>query len=259
MFFPCANNWPCCMSHRLHLELGDGREFPVRVIRNRRYRRIGLRVTPTALRISAPAAASTREILAVARNHQDWICQTLAALLARRPRDEIHGDPLPRRLPMRALGANWSLRYRDGGKKGIRVRRDEAEVIVVSPSLCTSESRLDALRRFLMHEARSVLVPWLQLLATRHGFEFERTSIRAQRSRWGSCSSSGTISLNYRLLFLPPHLVEYVLLHELAHTVERNHSQRFWSVLEDILSDARQCDRELDACAGLIPAWTETV
>ena len=73
----------------------------------------------------------------------------------------------------------------------------------------------------------------------------EKVRIGNQRSRWGSCSSKGTISLNWRILLLPYALGEYVLFHELAHLREMNHSKRYWSCLEEMIPDARNLDREL--------------
>ncbi len=245
------------MSRPWHLELGDGRSLPCRVVRNRRYRRIGLRVTLSELRITAPAAASRRDVAAVAERHRAWVRETLDRLAAARPRDAVHGDPLPRRLPMRALETDWELAYRDTSAARISVRRDATRVTLIAPSLTPAAQRLAALRRFLMREAREALAPRLEALAARHQLTYARLTVRAQRSRWGSCSGHGTISLNYRLMFLPPPLVDYVLYHELAHTVERNHSARFWSLLESMCPQARARDRELDECAGLLPAWTE--
>ncbi|MFH1651207.1 MAG: YgjP-like metallopeptidase domain-containing protein [Chloroflexota bacterium] len=81
-------------------------------------------------------------------------------------------------------------------------------------------------------EARKQLTSRLSRLAAEHGFTFNRVSIRRQRTRWGSCSRSGNISLNIKLTLLPEDLVDYVLLHELVHTRIPDHSKRFWAELE---------------------------
>jgi len=75
----------------------------------------------------------------------------------------------------------------------------------------------------------------LDELARAHGFNYNKISIRNQKSRWGSCSARNNISLNRKLYFLPHHLRDYVLVHELAHTREKNHSPAFWGILFDIL------------------------
>jgi len=84
----------------------------------------------------------------------------------------------------------------------------------------------------LRRRAQSVLPFQLAKLAELYGFKYTGVNIRKSRSRWGSCSSKGTINLSFYLLLLPEHLIEYVLLHELCHTVEMNHSPAFWALLD---------------------------
>lgn len=64
-----------------------------------------------------------------------------------------------------------------------------------------------------------------------YGFKYTKISIRNQRSRWGSCSKKGNLNFNFRLVFLPPHLVDYVVVHELCHLREFNHSKKFWELV----------------------------
>ena len=73
----------------------------------------------------------------------------------------------------------------------------------------------------------------LQELAELHGFHYQRLSIRAQKTRWGSCSHQKNINLNCKLLFMPEEVVKYVMIHELCHTIEMNHSSRFWALVND--------------------------
>ncbi|MDR0540592.1 MAG: M48 family metallopeptidase [Dysgonamonadaceae bacterium] len=80
--------------------------------------------------------------------------------------------------------------------------------------------------------AKQYLPAELQRLARLHGFHYSRVKIRKSKTRWGSCSSKGIINLSFYLMLLPLHLIEYVLLHELCHTVEMNHSAAFWSLLD---------------------------
>lgn len=93
--------------------------------------------------------------------------------------------------------------------------------------------------------ARAHLVTRLDELATYHGLPYNRVSIRGQRSRWGSCSATNNISLNMKLLWLPTELQDYVLLHELVHTLHPDHSSRFWERLEQICPGARRSRRQL--------------
>jgi len=98
----------------------------------------------------------------------------------------------------------------------------------------------------LRRKAQSVLPAQLARLAKLHGFEYTGVTIRKSRTRWGSCSSKRTISLSFYLLLLPDHLIEYVLLHELCHTVRMNHSPAFWALLNKCTQNkARELRQEI--------------
>jgi predicted metal-dependent hydrolase len=84
----------------------------------------------------------------------------------------------------------------------------------------------------LRNQARNYLPVELARLAKVHGFNYHAVSIRKSKTRWGSCSSKGSINLSLYLMLLPAHLIEYVLLHELCHTREMNHGPRFWALLD---------------------------
>lgn len=102
------------------------------------------------------------------------------------------------------------------------------------------------LRRAFLFQAKRLLPPRLETLAARHGLHYDSVRITSSRTRWGSCAAGKRINLSAGLMALPWHLVDFVLLHELCHTVEMNHSARFHALLNR-LTDGReqQLDREL--------------
>jgi predicted metal-dependent hydrolase len=106
-----------------------------------------------------------------------------------------------------------------------------------------------------MRMAHTVLAPWLVGLSRSAGLAFERLQIRRQRTRWGSCSRNGTISLNACLLFQTPAVVNYLLIHELVHTVHMNHSRRFWAAVERLEPRWRERDATLSQGWRHVPAW----
>ena len=136
------------------------------------------------------------------------------------------------RMPHR-LSVNEALKFADKKRGWIR----EA---LVRAKLTEEKSR----RHFSITpqasrtEIRVVLQGRLEVLSHDHGFSFNKMSLRDQKSRWGSCSSQNNISLNQKLYYLPDHLRDYVLIHELAHTRVKNHGPHFWIILHNIFGRA---------------------
>jgi predicted metal-dependent hydrolase len=100
-------------------------------------------------------------------------------------------------------------------------------------------------------EARRILINRLHELASQHGFAFNRVFIRNQATLWGSCSARNNINLNLKLVCLPQHYMDYVILHELVHTKIKNHSRIFWTELAKYIADPRSLSKELRR-SGLI-------
>jgi predicted metal-dependent hydrolase len=86
-------------------------------------------------------------------------------------------------------------------------------------------------------QAHRVIPPRVHVLADHYGLSFERVRISSARTRWGSCSTRGTLSFTWRLIMAPPEVIDYVIIHELAHTVVQNHSAQFWSKVAEFMPD----------------------
>ncbi len=103
-----------------------------------------------------------------------------------------------------------------------------------------------AILKTLRFEAQKYLPAHTRELALQHGFALGEVKVRNNTSRWGSCSGTNNINLNIHLMRLPQPLIDYVVLHELAHTREKNHGPAFWALLEKILPGARRLDKQLN-------------
>jgi len=111
------------------------------------------------------------------------------------------------------------------------------------------------LHHWLLDAGKRRLVPWLAEVAIHQGFAYSRAQVRRQRTRWGSCSRSGTISLNVCLLFQQPAVVRYLFIHELSHTRHMDHSDRFWATVGQHEPDWKVLDKELTRGWQGVPDW----
>jgi predicted metal-dependent hydrolase len=141
-----------------------------------------------------------------------------------------------------------------GGSGRLRVRAVDGLLSISGESAAARDLR-HVLRRWLIQRASDVLCTALVGCAKERGFEFKRVVIRRQRTRWGSCSTRGTISLNCCLMFQRPEVLHYLLIHELAHTRHMNHSRKFWQCVSEHCSDYEQLDRELLSGWRRVPSW----
>jgi predicted metal-dependent hydrolase len=164
----------------------------------------------------------------------------------------------PHQITLRAIGQEWGVDYRRTAASTVTTVERSGQRLLVYGRVDDAPATRAALRRWLSRKTREHIVPWLLRLADERGLPVSRVVVRAQRTRWASCSARKTISLNARLLFLHEHLVRYVLLHELAHTVEMNHSARYWALLRSLDGDLETADSELRSAWRLIPEWSRS-
>lgn len=219
-------------------------------------RGISLRVTVTgALEVVAPRRYSPRTITRILLREAAWIQAAQADAAARHEALPAPVWRLPPEISLPAVGAHWTVMVRPTAAAGVRVIAANPDGLVVTGRVADSAACRCALRRWLLRQGQVHLLPRLAAVSQGCGLSYARSTVRLARSRWGSCSRLGVISLNARLLLLPLALVDYVLVHELCHTREPNHSPAFWRVV------ARYCPAYPDHRAALraagkqLPAW----
>jgi predicted metal-dependent hydrolase len=207
----------------------------IEFVRVRRARRYILRVRPDGtLRVTVPRGGSRREAEQFVRRHQRWI---------RRERDRVQHEYAPREwkegseILLRGESVRISVIARDG-RRVIRYGDREVAVRTVFQIRPSIESDLREL-------AKNELPVRLRELASEHDLSPGVISIRNQRSRWGSCARNGNIALNFRLVQMPAAVRDYVLLHELMHIRQQNHSRRFWKLIEAVCPAFRDAERWL--------------
>ena len=167
----------------------------------------------------------------------------------------------PQSLQLNALGMQVRLVYKTLPDVECALERgqlsDTNANLLITSEPADKVAVATEIAQFLNKLAKQRLPPKLARHALKHSLSYSKVQIRGQRTVWGSYSTSGTLSLNYKLLFLPGELVDYVLLHELAHTLCMDHSSAFWAHLEVLQPGARALDDQLAEAGREVPPWLE--
>ncbi|HMK80351.1 MAG TPA: SprT family zinc-dependent metalloprotease [Xanthobacteraceae bacterium] len=207
----------------------DGAIYLVALRRHAQARRYTLRVQAAtrSVVLTMPTRGSLREAKAFAQRNGGWI----AARLKRLPQAIPFDDGLA--LPLR--GVAHTIMHRPGARGTAWIEAGKHGAI-----LCVAGGRAHLSRRvrdFLKKEAKRDLDGASRRHAAALGVKIKRISVRDQVSRWGSCTVDGVLSYSWRLVLAPPHVLDYLAAHEVAHLVEMNHSARFWRVVARICPD----------------------
>ena len=201
----------------------------------RRARKYILRIRPDGtLRVTIPRGGSQRSAEAFVTEHRRWVDEERVRVASRYAPVEWYAGET---VPLRGVATSITIEqkaHRFALFAGMRVRIT-AETVNLRPAVET------VLRQIATRE----LIPRLRTLAAEHGLTVARVTVRNQRSRWGSCSTSGVIALNFRLVQMPPWVSDYVLLHELMHMRQQNHSRRYWRLVEQVCPDFRAAEEWL--------------
>jgi predicted metal-dependent hydrolase len=218
--------------------------IPYRIRRSERARRARILVDGDGVEVVVPRRFPLREVEPLVEEKRAWIERTLkrlreteAELPAARLEDGGFVPYLGERLRL-------SVRVEPGRQRGHVARRGHVLRVALpadAERLLPSESALrDALVRWYRKRARAEVAPRLDAACARAGTSYARLQIRGQRTRWASCSSTGAMSFNWRLLLAPAEILDYVVEHEVAHLERLDHSPRFWRLLASRCPDWRE-------------------
>jgi predicted metal-dependent hydrolase len=237
---------------RRGLDPADVARAPLSIRESRRARYLTLRLLPPhTLELVVPRGTRAAEVSAFVREHRQWIEDARRELANSRP---VRSEGLPATIELRAIGKSWHVEYRRTPLGAARYRVRDA-MLEVSTAEANGRGANDALRNWLLDEADYHLAPWLLRESHVIGRRPRSVQVRLQRTRWGSCSNSGTVSLNAALLFLEPPVVRYLFVHELCHLIALNHSRRFWAAVARYEPNYEALDRRLSEAWHEIPLW----
>lgn len=212
--------------------------YSIRLRRHRRARRYTLRIHPSEREaiLTMPPRGTLREAREFAERHGAWI----AARLGRLPKAAPFAPGVV--VPLR--GVTHRIVHRAGRGTVWTETRDSGErILCVAGGIEHIDRRL---HDFLKREARRHLTKASHAYAEMLGVKITRITIRDQSSRWGSCTSAGSLSFSWRLILAPPYVLDYLAAHEVAHLVEMNHSPRFWRVVARICPQMERAKAWID-------------
>lgn len=161
--------------------------------------------------------------------------------------------PLPTNILLPVYNGTWQIEYRPSPFIGRTMLIEVAPYQLAYVGKADESIMHKKVSDFVSMKARQYLSPRIQHWSQQCEWPFKQLRFGTQKTRWGSCTSQKTISLNEKLIFLESHLIDYVLIHELAHTIELNHSDRFWLLVEKHVPHYRTCLQELKKVH--IPNW----
>nr|WP_321260480.1 SprT family zinc-dependent metalloprotease [uncultured Pseudodesulfovibrio sp.] len=228
--------------------------LPLTIKTNPRAKRVLVKLVPgVGLEVVVPRGFDHALVPDILFEKQRWIERTRDILLAE-GRD-LSGElpDLPNVIDFKAWDRVYQVDYldRSGSVKVI----ENVSRLQVNGLVEDRRSIFEALQIFTAQKAREFLLPRLKLMCRHTGLTYSALRIRRQKTRWGSCSARGTISLNAKLLFLPIELVDHLLLHELCHTRQLNHSKRYWALVASYEPDYLRLEDEVKHGGKYVPRW----
>lgn len=221
-----------------------------------RARRLAIRVFPEGrVEIIVPRGASTALVHAFVLRHRGWVERKLAD---RRGEASVSLETFPpTAVTLAAFGEIWHIQQTNRRSRA-RIFVREGCVLEVPQSL-TGDILRTALLRWLCEHVRVGFADRLDALAKEFGLRPATLQIRRQRTRWGSCSRKGAISLNVCGVFQRPEVLRYLMLHELAHLRHMNHSAAYWGEVQSMCPQWKVLDRELTQGWRHVPRWVFAV
>lgn len=203
--------------------------------------------------VTVPRTFNQRLLPGLLQSKMDWITRTIERI---NQLPDIAGKGLPDKLILLATNETWLVVYRtDPGSKASLTEQPHGKVLIISGKIGSKLVVGRLLKNWIKDKAIRVLPDWLDRIGRRTGLSFQNLTIRDQKTRWGSCSATKNINLNLRLVFLPAHLVDYILIHELCHTQVLSHSATFWKLVASFYPEYKAARKQLRELAKEIPMF----
>lgn len=202
------------------------------------------------LEIVVPPHFNIREIPSILELNKLWILKQLIAI----EEQQQPTDTLPTVVEFAAIQQSWRIEYIAMNQRLKIMTRPQQELVLYGKIDDKTQCK-ELLTAWIKDYAKSHLIKELDRISKLIDLPFKKIIIRDQSTRWGSCTADKNINLSYKLIFLPPHLVSHVIIHELCHTVHLDHSKKFWRLVSSFDANWEVHKRELREAGKYIPNW----
>ena len=228
----------------------SGIQYSIRM--SKKAKRLHIKINRLAqVEVVSPLKMAKREIEIFVNNNIIWIERHKNKILSEMEKDSIFPNIPPSEIHFPFLEKTYQVKYESVVKKEkFTVNYDE--IIVYSE---TDDKRKSLLRKFIHELAKDHLTHLLNDISGEFKLPYNRVFIKAQKTRWGSCSSKKNINLNRNLVFLTKVQVEYLIVHELCHTIHLNHSLQYWRLVSEFIPSYKEIDKSLKNATKKIPLW----
>ena len=223
--------------------LSDDNHYPYQIVHSRRAKYVRIKLSNSGdLSVVLPTGMSAKFAHNFIKDKTVWVEKNLQKV----PLSVI--KKAPEILDLKLLSESWTIEYVVADNEHLRlIEMSELNLRISGDAeqICNTELVNQSINHWCKKKAKKAFNQMLEKIAELHGFHYQRLSIRSQKTRWGSCSNKKNINLNAKLLFMPEEIVNYVMIHELCHTIEMNHSKRFWSLEQDCDPDYKNNRKQL--------------
>ncbi len=221
--------------------------------RHSRARHVKLKASPhQGLEIVAPLRFNLKHIPEILEANKSWIIKRLLEI------QHTSGllESLPEIIHLYSCNQIWKIQYIKTTAKKVKLMIRVDNELVMLGNTDNKKMCIQLIVAWVKQYAQKYLLQRIEMLSQKTGLTYNSVMIRSQRTRWGSCTSTKNISLNYKLVFLPEKLVDHIIIHELCHTIHLNHSARFWRLVASFDPAWQQNTREVRATEIWVPVWT---
>jgi predicted metal-dependent hydrolase len=231
-----------------------------RIRESRRARHVSIKVHLNGdIEVVIPPGFDAAQVPEILHKRRTWLWQTVRQIEHKTAElDQEHFEVKPSQIDLRSCQQTWAVIYQASPSQRITLTQPSPRTLLMRGHVDNDDACTDLLRQWLTRKARAEFAPWLRELSFEVGLPFNKISIRGQKTRWASCSTHKDISLNYKLLFLPPELVHYVFIHELCHTIHMNHSKAFWRLVGEKQANYQGHRDHIRDGWRYVPRWVES-